>query len=58
MKIAFITALPYGSVANQMYKIADAAIQSGHTCYTFSKEILLLPKCIGQNIKISLCFPP
>ena len=39
MKIAFITALPYGSVANQMYKIADAATQGGHTCYTFSKPI-------------------
>lgn len=40
MKIAFITALPYGSVANQMYKIADAATNSGHTCYTFSKPII------------------
>lgn len=39
MKIAFITALPYGSVANQMYKIVDAATKSGHTCYTFSKPI-------------------
>ena len=39
MKIAFLTALPYGSVANQMYKIVDAATKSGHTCYTFSKPI-------------------
>ncbi len=39
MKIAFITALPYGSVANQMYKIADAATDSGHNCYTFSQPI-------------------
>ena len=39
MKIAFITALPYGSVANQMYKIVDAASKKGHSCYTFTKPI-------------------
>ncbi len=39
MKIAFLTALPYGSVANNMYKIADAATKKGHHCYTFSHPI-------------------
>ena len=39
MNIAFITALPYGSPAMHMYRMADAATKNGHTCYTFSKPI-------------------